>query len=168
MEENLLVLLSVIILIFIEILFHFMYWSSKMALVHNFFVISDLRDVTNKINNQLDINCMSERYEHVSIHDDIIIFIFKTLKWFKSENDTKTKATKGLFYYGISLIESDNLNTFLHIVVLWKELFKLAPETDVIPESGFSKKEIISQIENLIRLLEHATKSNKIVLHLGI
>ena len=168
MEENLLVLLSVIILIFIEILSHFMHWSSKMALVHNFFVISDLRDITNKINNQLDINCMSGRYEYVSIHDDIIIFIFKTLKWFKSENDTKTKATKGLFYYGISLIESDNLNTFLHIVVLWKELFKLAPETDVIPESGFSKKEIILQIENLIRLLEHATKSNKIVLHLGI
>lgn len=77
MEENLLVLLSVIILIFIEILFHFMYLSSKMALVHNFFVISDLRDVTNKINNQLDLNCMSERYKHVSIHDDIIIFIFK-------------------------------------------------------------------------------------------
>ena len=118
MEENLLVLLSVIILIFIEILFHFMYWSSKMALVHNFFVIPSLQDVTNKINNQLDLKCMSKRYKHISIHDDIIIFIFKTLKWFKSENNTKTKTTKGLFYYGISLIESDNLNTFLRIVVL--------------------------------------------------
>lgn len=98
----------------------------------------------------------------------MMISLFLSLKWFKSENDTKTKAMKGLFYYGISLIESDNLNTFLHIVVLWKELFKLAPETDVIPESSCSKKEIISQIENLIRLLEYATKSNKIVLHFGI
>lgn len=115
-----------------------------MALVHNFFVIPSLQDVTNKINNQLDLKCMSKRYKHISIHDDIIIFIFKTLKWFKSENNTKTKTTKGLFYYGISLIESDNLNTFLRIVVLWKELFKLAPETDVIPESSYSKKEIIS------------------------
>ena len=159
---------NILTLMLREILFHLEQWSSQMALVHNFFVIPSLQDVTNKINNQLDLKCMSKRYKHISIHDDIIIFIFKTLKWFKSENNTKTKTTKGLFYYGISLIESDNLNTFLRIVVLWKELFKLAPETDVIPESSYGKKEIISQIENLIRLLEYATKNNKVILHFGI
>lgn len=159
---------NILTLMLREILFHLEQWSSQMALVHNFFVIPSLQDVTNKINNQLDLKCMSKRYKHISIHDDIIIFIFKTLKWFKSENNTKTKTTKGLFYYGISLIESDNLNTFLRIVVLWKELFKLAPETDVLPESSYGKKEIISQIENLIRLLEYATKNNKVILHFGI
>ena len=39
----------------IETLFYFEQWSSKMALVHNFFVIPSLQDVTNKINNQFDL-----------------------------------------------------------------------------------------------------------------
>ena len=78
---------NILTLMLREILFHLEQWSSQMALVHNFFVIPSLQDVTNKINNQLDLKCMSKRYKHISIHDDIIIFIFKNLKWFKSENN---------------------------------------------------------------------------------
>ena len=69
---------NILTLMLREILFHLEQWSSKMALVHNFFVIPSLQDVTNKINNQLDLKCMSKRYKHISVHDDIIIFIFKT------------------------------------------------------------------------------------------
>ena len=149
-----------------EILFHLDYWSRKMALVHDFFVIADLNDLVD-IHNQLDFNKLRQ-CRHISINDDIIIFISKTLKWFMSENYTKTKTIEGLFYYGISLIEYDNLNIFLKIIILWKELFELAPERNIILQFDYDKKYILQQIEVLIELLEYAIENDRIVLHCGI
>lgn len=137
-----------------------------MALVHEFCIIENLDDVIN-IDNQVDLKKVYQ-YRHIAVDDAIIIYMSNTLKWFISTNTAKTKTTKGLFYYGISLIESDNLNTFLKIVGVWKELFNLAPEVNIIPEFNFDKKYILHKIEELIKLLEYARTNDKIILHCGI
>ena len=149
-----------------EILFRLDYWSRKMALVHDFFVIANLNDVID-INNQIDLNKIHQ-YRHVSINDSIITFISKTLKWIISKNHTRTKTIDGLFYYGISLIESNNLDIFLNIIILWKKLFELASERNIISEFDYDKKYILQQIEDLIQVLEYAIENDKIVLHCGI
>lgn len=137
-----------------------------MALAHEFCIIENLDDVIN-IDNQVDLKKVYQ-YRHIAVDDAIIIYMSNTLKWFISTNTAKTKTTKGLFYYGISLIESDNLNTFLKIVGVWKELFNLAPEVNIIPEFNFDKKYILHKIEELIKLLEYASTNDKIILHCGI
>lgn len=122
-----------------------------------------------------------EEKEQVHIEDNLILYIFDTLKWVDTFSSLKTnKETKGLNYHGVTYFKGDSIGKLRKIIFYWKELFNVAenkfelsgiyysPKRRKFLKNRYSKKEVRQSLEKLIDLCDKAEKENRIIEHRGI
>lgn len=122
----------------------------------------------------------------VHLHDDLLIYMMDSIKWFRSTNPFKDESINGLFYHGISMIDSEAAAVLNNILQGWIILFSAAP--DIISLTGnyftiegepevpgqyetitFSRKDVLLQLNKLSGLSQQAMKdTDDLIIHYGI
>jgi hypothetical protein len=108
--------------------------------------------------------------DKIQIHDDIILFIWNTLKLLRCRNYKNEKEKFGLFYDGESYIYNDQLELFSKIVMLWLSFVDLAAEKIIINKKG-DEYDSVAFKEDLVKLLQtikKALREKKSILHIGV
>ncbi|MGL5414719.1 MAG: hypothetical protein ACRDAU_03550 [Clostridium sp.] len=136
-------------------------------------------------------NGNKENLPFVQIDDDIIIYIYDTLKWIRNDCEESTEK-KGLAYHGLTLIQDDNAKKLKKIIKAWGILFSLGEEEFTLEGSyvyenlgihegeeyftGGSyekiivkKRKLLSDLKKLIDMLEVVEKNKEYcVFHRGV
>ncbi|WP_195970943.1 hypothetical protein [Clostridium thermobutyricum] len=77
--------------------------------------------ISNYFNNNKD------EISFVKIRDDLILYIFDTLKWLESDF-YELGVRKGISYHGITIIKDENAKKAKDIIEAWKNLFSNGDE----------------------------------------
>ncbi|WP_438543795.1 hypothetical protein [Clostridium sp.] len=141
--------------------------------------------VTNYFNNN------KENLPFIQIEDDIIIYIYDTLKWIRNDCEEIVEK-RGLAYHGLTLIQDDNAEKLKKIIKAWAILFSLGDEEFTLEGSyvfegmkvhegeeyfvGGSyekiivkKRKLLKDLKKLIDMLEVVEKNAEYcVFHMGI
>lgn len=139
-----------------------------MGLVHQFAIIPK----------ESSENIIKSNMESISISDVIIQYIGDSLKWIQTTWNGK-KVKMGISYYGFSVIEGEEIVKIKNIIIQWKSLFCLSPDTfyltgEFLPTEGkydqnlIIKKEVIEILDLFIDLCEKAVATEGKILHNGI
>jgi hypothetical protein len=108
----------------------------------------------------------------LEIHDDIIQFIFRTLRWIKVKNYTNKEEQNGLYYHGISIIYPDQIKILYNVIVNWKCLFGYAPEIfhhdEYAEDITMQREQVIEELNKLIDFLSEIIKNGDYLIHSGI
>jgi hypothetical protein len=140
-------------------------------LTHEFYNVSDefIKTVSQKKVSRSDVRNYSRPFE---VHDDIILFIFGTLKWIEVHNYTNKKVQYGLYYHGISIIYPDQIKIFHNIILNWKSMFNYALEVispyKNIEEIKMQREEIIVELNKFGNFLISVIEKKEYLIHIGI
>ena len=115
-----------------------------------------------------------EEKEQIYISDDLISYIFDTLKWINTLDKFRIKKNKGLYYRGSTYFEKNSIKKLKEIISCWKDLFSEATENFEIKVllsqnkkgyciKNYNKKEVIESLEKLIDLCNSAGNENKVI-----
>ncbi|WP_285767393.1 hypothetical protein [Peribacillus sp. SI8-4] len=118
------------------------------------------------------------------IDDDLILYIMDSLEWIPSQNPAKrgNPSGRGINYHGVTLFDRQASKTLMGIFMSWKNLFKNAPASFVLPgayvygdkQEGnyeklvFSRDEVIAQLDKMISMSEALAKGECYLYHCGI
>ncbi len=144
-----------------------------MALTHNFFSIKE-EDIHNIVEDYQKGNFrdLIETQDKVSIHDNVIQFINKTLNWVSTKNYKNIEDHKGLFYHGITIIHPDQITVFRKIISQWIVLFEYAPNVFYLNqiENGveMKKEEVRVKLDMLNNFLSKILENGNYLIHHGI
>lgn len=154
-----------------------------MGLEHEFYLITNTTDVKDfwmfreNNNNVID---------SVVIHDDLIQYIFDSLKWIPSKNPAMrgTPNGKGINYHGVTLFDKQSSATLESVFSSWRALFKNAPSKleltgqfvyegsdDMLGEYEklvFNRNEVIKLFDKIISMSVHIGKGESYIYHCGI
>ena len=92
-----------------------------MPLTHEFGIIDDINDKAYE-------NYAPEKYNCISLDDEVILDLIKPLSIIKTYFHRLNRPEYGLAYYGITIIPPESLSSFLHIVLFsdaWKQYGEL-------------------------------------------
>ncbi|GED70087.1 hypothetical protein BRE01_37890 [Brevibacillus reuszeri] len=146
-----------------------------MALTHEFFLIR-----------KEHMNQYSPPYEAmVEIHDDVINYIYDSLKWLPAFNPSTKESHTGLNYHGETIIQGDGAILLKNICLSWAELFSLAPQSFILTgpftwingeniETGkyemihCYREELTSLFKELAILADRTSTNGYCILHHGI
>jgi len=123
----------------------------------------------------------------VRIEDDIILYIYDSLKWITPYSETKIDSN-GLNLYGDTILESTGSKQLENVAQAWVQLWNNAPNDFVITggyqfisdENGnaiddgeyqqilINKQKILQTFNKLIEICRIASDENYYILHLGI
>ncbi|MGL4873768.1 MAG: hypothetical protein ACRC30_03840 [Clostridium sp.] len=161
---------------------------------HDFMLVKKSKINTNEKREKVFTNYFNNNKENlpcVQIEDDIIIYIYDTLKWIRNDSEESTQK-KGLAYHGLTLIQDDNAEKLKKIIKAWAILFSLGEEEFSLEgayvfegmkvhegEEYFTggsyekilvnKRKLIKDFKKLIEILEIAEKDKEYcVFHMGI
>jgi hypothetical protein len=140
-------------------------------LTHEFYRVPEefISKFSHKEISRTDIKDCSTPLE---IHDDIIRFIFRTLKWIKVRNYASKEDHDGLYYHGISIIYPDQIEIFHNIIAGWKCLFDHAPEivypNEHAKDITMKRGDVIEELNELTDFLIKIIKSKDCLIHSGI
>lgn len=106
----------------------------------------------------------------LNIHDDVILFIWNTLKIMKCYNYKNEKEVAGLLYDSRTYIHNDQLKVFLKILEIWLSFIELAGEKIRINQYNeeYDTKIIKEELTSLYDLVQDALLTGRNILHLGI
>ena len=143
------------------------------GLYHDFFIKGVSQDNAQK------------RKDTIRLDDDLIGYIYDSLKWVKSYNPSKQESCMGLCLYGVTEIRGDALIQFKNIISVYRNLFEYAPNKIVLTgsyafedgedmDSGryekllYDKKDMLKTLDDFINMCEKALSEDKCILHYGI
>lgn len=152
-----------------------------MALVHEFVLLTQ-EECKEKIN----LNDIRVNKDVLEIHDDIILYIYDSLKWVpQAQTANSTEREYGLNYYGITMIDKEGAIVLYNILKAWSDLFKNSPpvliltgsyswtEGKDISSGGYEvieldRDEVIGQFNKLMSFAKKVINENYQILHFGI
>jgi len=152
-----------------------------MALVHEFVLLTQEECLEEVI-----LNDMRANKDVLEIHDDIILYIFDSLKWVpQAQTGYSNERKYGLNYHGITEIDKDGAIVLCNILKAWSDLFKNTPpmltltgsyfctEGGVINSGAYEvieidRDKVIWQFHKLMYFAEKTISDNFQILHLGI
>jgi len=108
---------------------------------------------------------------NINIHDDVILFIWNSLKILKCRNYKNEKEKYGLYYDGSSYIHFEQLELFYKIISIWLSFIDLIDKKFIIinERNDECEKAIIKDdLEKLSKLIKKAIDEKKSILHFGI
>lgn len=155
-----------------------------MSLEHEFFLI----------NNDFDMDNVYEWYssnrytwtQKASISDDMILYLMDFLNWIPTYNPATQQSTRGLTYYGLTIISATESGKLKQLLEKWlnfieeaPDIFSLRGETvwkETKHEEGYwestrnrvLRKTVQNELQSLINLAIEAYSNNKSILHFGI
>lgn len=155
-----------------------------MSLTHDFFLL----------NRDFDLNDRYEWYrtnryiwaEKSEVSDDLIQYITDFLNWVPSYNPETKESSKGLNYYGVTVINKPGVEKLIKILDKWIKMIEEAPDTfslrgDIVwkedeKKAGYweqtknwmQRESIQSELENLFGLAVKASNNNQTIIHFGI
>jgi adenylate kinase len=109
--------------------------------------------------------------EHtIQVHDDVILFIWNTLKLIKCRNYKNENEMFGLSYDGRSYIHFEQLALFSKIILNWLSFVDLINEKFIINNQNdeYDKLVMRNDLEKLLRLAEKALQEKRWILHIGV
>jgi len=108
--------------------------------------------------------------DNIQVHDDVILFIWNTLKLVKCRNYKNEREIFGLSYDGRSYIHFEQLALFSKIILNWLSFVDLMNEKFIINNQNDEYDKIIikDDLEKLLRLAEKASREKKWILHIGV
>lgn len=86
-----------------------------MALTHEFFLARSESE--------------NESVEKIVLSDNLVLYIWDSLRWIPSYNPSTQESHVGLNYHGITFIRHEGANLLKDICLSWSRLFSLAPST---------------------------------------
>jgi len=106
----------------------------------------------------------------IQVHDDVILFIWNTLKLVKCRNYQNEKEIFGLYYDGRSYIHFEQLELFSKIILNWLSFVDLIDERFIINNQNdeYDKLIIKDDLEKLSMLVEKALREKRWILHVGV
>jgi hypothetical protein len=136
--------------------------------VHNFVIIDEQFIIKNKGHLIQAIEIPTE--DNIKIHDDVILFIWNTLRLLKCNNYKNEKEKYGLYYDGDSYIHFEQLELFSKIISNWLSFVDLFDEKFIINDNNDEcKKDIFKDdLKKLLKLIEKALQNKKAILHSGV
>ena len=100
-----------------------------MSLEHEFYLISE-DEYTSKGSDYGNYTLSKDCNEILTIHDDVIQYIFDTFRWIPSINPGKhDEKGFGINNYGITLFNKDGARVLGNIAKSWADLFLNSPST---------------------------------------
>ncbi len=164
-----------------------------MALLHKFFLVEREWYLQSKSSeDSLQLHLELEKCENlpnrgikdaVEIHDDLIRYMYDTLKWVPTYNTANRKFDFFINLYGITLIDKRNAVWIKNIFNAWASLFSYAPEHFELTggyytiegkeEGGYEiikvdRNEIVITLKKIASFAERTMESNMLILHNGI
>ncbi len=163
-----------------------------MSLLHKFFLVekewyySQFRSSKDSIQIHLELekceNFGKDIKDVVEIHDDLIRYMYDTLKWIPIQNIT-VDSDFFINLYGITMIDKKNALWIKKIFKAWSDLFAHAPENFeltgnyyTIEETGeegyetikINRSELINTLNKITSFAEKVTKGDMLILHNGL
>ncbi|GAB1529872.1 coproporphyrinogen III oxidase [Brevibacillus formosus] len=142
--------------------------GDKMGLTHEFYLVrSELEH---------------EPVETVVLSDNLVLYIWDSLRWIPSFNPSTQENHTGLNYHCITIIRHEGANLLKDICFNWSRLFSLAPSTiqltgDFVMDAngnGAYKKwnctrdDLTKTLSALAAIAERAFHENYSIVHHGI
>lgn len=156
-----------------------------MGLEHEFFLVT--HNEYEEISYDGDYLSSSDPENIISIHDDIIQYIYDTLRWIPSINPAMNyEKGHGLNNFGITLFDKEGAEVILKIAKAWADLISSGPSTlrltgnygwitndDNITEGGYEiidvdREELIWNFRKLQLFSEKVISDKYFILHHGI
>jgi hypothetical protein len=108
--------------------------------------------------------------DSIEVHDDVILFIWNTLKLVKCRNYKNEKEICGLSYDGRSYIHFEQLELFSKIILNWLSFVDLINDKFIINNQNdeYDKLVIKDDLEKLLKLAEKALQEKRWILHIGV
>lgn len=157
---------------------------NTMSLEHEFFLLSNDFDIDN-VYEWYDYNRYTWR-EKASISDHMILYLMDFLNWIPTYSPATKQSTRGLTYYGLTIISATETGKLKQILEKWlsfieeaPDIFSLSGETvwkEAENEEGYwestrtrvHRDALQHELQALIDLTTKASNSNKFILHFGI
>lgn len=151
-----------------------------MALIHEFVLLTQ-----EECKKEVILNIRANK-DVLEIHDDIILYIFDSLKWVpQASNGCSGEKKYGFNYYGITEIDKEGAIVLCNILKAWSDLFKNSPpkliltgnyswtEDEKIDTGAYEvieidRDKVIGQFNKLMFFAEKAINDNCQILHFGI
>jgi hypothetical protein len=133
------------------------------------FVIVDEQFILKKTG-QLILSDELPTEDNIKVHDDVVLFIWNTLKLIKCRNYKNEKEKYGLYYDGSSYIYFEQLELFFRIILNWLSFADLINEEFIINDKNDKYDKFIfrDDLEKLSKLIGKALQEKKGVLHIGV
>ncbi|MED1946283.1 MULTISPECIES: hypothetical protein [Brevibacillus] len=139
-----------------------------MGLTHEFYLVRSENE--------------NEPFETVVLSDNLVLYIWDSLRWIPSFNPSTQENQTGLNYHGITIIRHEGANLLKDICLNWSRLFSLAPSTFrltgdfVMDENGngayekwnCTRDELTKTLSALAAIAERAFHENYNIVHHGI
>jgi hypothetical protein len=137
-------------------------------IMHGFIIVDD-QFITNNTGHPVFL-ADRDKEEKIQIHDDIILFVWNTLKLLRCRNYKNEKEIFGLFYDGESYIYNDQLELFSKIIMLWLSFADLAGEKIIINRKGDEYESALfrDDLKKLLGMIKKALREKKSMLHIGV
>jgi len=137
-------------------------------IMHKFIIIDEqfLAKNTGRMINSIEL--LTE--DSIKVHDDIILFIWNTLKLVKCRNYKNEKEKYGLYYDGNSYILFEQLELFFKVILNWLSFADLIKDKFIINDQGDEcEKEVFKDdLGKLLKLIKKSLKDKKVILHIGV
>ena len=106
----------------------------------------------------------------IEVHDDVILFIWNTLKLLKCRNYKNEKENFGLYYDGRSYIPFEQLELFSRIILNWLSFVELINGKFIINNQNDECDQFIikDDLDTLSALIKKALQEKKWILHIGV
>jgi hypothetical protein len=138
-------------------------------IMHEFIIVDD-QFITKNTGHPVFLAEFNNKEDKIKIHDDIILFIWNTLKLLRCRDYKNKKEKFGLFYDGDSYIYNDQLELFSKIIILWLSFVDLASEKIIINKEDDEYDSVIvrEDLVKLLQLVRKALQEKKSILHIGV
>jgi len=137
-------------------------------IMHNFIIVDEQFVIKNT--GRLVQSAEFPAENNIQVHDDVILFIWNTLRLMKCRNYKNEKEKFGLYYDGRSYIHFEQLELFSKIIFNWLSFVDLINEKFIInnQDDECSKSIIEDDLKKLSMLIEKALQEKKWILHIGV
>lgn len=152
-----------------------------MALIHEFVLLTQ-----EECQEEVILNDIRANKDVLEIHDDIILYIFDSLKWVPQALSGYSNERKyGLNYHGITEIDKEGAIVLYNILKAWSDMFKNSPpmltltgiyswtegeniNTGAYEVIELDRDKVIGQFNKLTSFTEKVINNNCKILHFGI
>ncbi|PKN95793.1 MAG: hypothetical protein CVU43_24035 [Chloroflexi bacterium HGW-Chloroflexi-5] len=140
--------------------------GTRKMLVHNFYLVN--KEFLEKNTDNISPKALNKE-KSVSVEDDIILFIWETMKWIQTQNYAHKKMW-GLNYDGMTIIPFEEIQVLKHLIKTWIVMFSFAPSLLTISKTkeGIRKEVLNEELNAFVALLDEALNTNSLIVHIGI
>lgn len=153
-----------------------------MALIHEFLLVSKdfdkfeiIRDDQGKIDKR-----KSNIIDIAEVHDDIIQYIFDSLRWIPNAGGSSDDIECGLYYHGYTIIDFNGATVMKKVFSSWADLFSNAPgkftvrgsfsiDEDKYTRINVDRTNVLKVLRKVSYFSELVEKDNNLyIMHCGI